>query len=207
MTTMGEAVLTCPNCGNDFETQVLMSTNYMGMTTDLHNLSGGMDPLQFLVHSCQSCGFTGGESAFEGQVESQVSAKIASKIKPHIEDEYLTTDTRWEFSALIAEWRGEEASEVAQLYLNAAWTARGEEREHFYRRKAADFFEAGLEAGDFPVEKRPTVAYLIGELYRRVGERPVACVWFDRAIAETTDERLRKLAEQQKTDPQELITD
>jgi uncharacterized protein (DUF2225 family) len=206
MTTMATAILNCPNCNTDVKAQILTSTNYGQSTTDLHRLSGGMDPLEYLVHSCQSCGFTGGQHAFEGDVESEVSAEIARKIKPHVEDGHLATDTRWEFAALIAEWSGKSSPEIAQLYLNAAWTARGQDREYFHRRKAADWFEAGLDAGEIQAKEQSTIVYLIGELYRRVGDQDVALYWFDRAIAEAEDPRLRELAEQQKTNPQELIS-
>jgi uncharacterized protein (DUF2225 family) len=205
MTTMDSTTLGCPNCGADVHANVLMSTNYFGATTDLHRMTSGLDPLEFLVHSCEVCGFTGGESAFEGSVEPQVSTEIEAKIKPHLADEHLGTDTRWEFSALIAEWRKSRAEAIAQQYLNAAWTATSRDKENFYRRKAISWFETALEEGAIEEEQRPTIVYLVGELYRRVGDTAVAHSWFDRAIADADDPKLRQLAEQQKSDPQERI--
>jgi hypothetical protein len=175
------------------------------MTTDLHRLTSGFSPLEFMVNSCQRCGFTGDQHDFSGNVEPHVAAEIDRRIRPHVGDEKLTTDTRWEFSALISEWRGMAPEAVAQQYLHAAWTAASADKEAYYRRRAADWFERALEEG-VEEDERPTLEYLVGELYRRVGDTAVAHQWFDVAIEDATQTDLKELAEQQKTDPQEYIS-
>src|ERR1051325_2556297 len=194
MTTMMPVDLECPNCGAHFEVQALMSTNFYGMTTDLRRLTSGYDPWEFMVHSCQKCGFTGGDREFEGKVDAGISEKIKESIFPHVRDERLSADTRWEFAAMIAEWREQDASAIADLYHNAAWCAASTERETYFRRRAADWLERSLETG---VPNRPIILYLIGEMYRRCGEKSVAETWFDAAIGEATgpeDGRLKELA-------------
>ena len=206
MTTMQSVTLTCPNCSCEVWTQVLTSTNFHGLTSDLRQLTTGMSPWGFMIHSCQDCGFTGDSSSFEGTVSSDVSDQIRNLIYPHIHDEQIDTDMKWEFAAQIAEWRKQSPETIANLYLNAAWCALKSEKECYYRRRAADWFEQAL---DYDVEGRLTITYLIGELYRRVGDTDVAHYWFDLAISEASKNPdasfIKKIATQQKTNPQEMI--
>jgi len=206
MTTIIRVGVKCPSCKAKFEIDVLGSTNFFGMTTELRRLTGGSSPWDYMVHTCQECGFTGGHDEFEGKVNKAVAAKIAEQIKPHIRDEYLSTDTRWEFAAMIAEWRGQEPTSVAEMYRNAAWCSNGSGREFYFRRRAADWLERALEK---PHPDRPVIIYLIGELYRRCGEDGAAATWFDKAIGEAEKMNmadLKQLAIQQKTNPQEMIS-
>lgn len=207
---MNDVIFFCPNCGSEVQAQVLNSTNYYGLTSDLHRLTMGVNPLTFMIHSCQNCGFTGDESEFQGTVAPNVAAKIKDLIYPHVRDEQLKVDTRWEFAALISEWRQQHPEVVAQLYLNAAWCADESDKEHYYRRRAADWFEQAIDAG---VKNRPVILYLIGELYRRVGDIDVSAYWFDFAIAEAEKSKnpdadlIKEIAIQQKTNPKEMIQD
>ena len=207
MTTMMPKRLKCPNCGASVQAHVLMSTNFHGMTTDLRRLTTGADPWQYMVHSCQTCGFTGSEPEFTGNVSREVAALIAERMLPHLRDETVPTDTRWEFAAMIAEWRKADPETIAQMYHNAAWCAASTEREQYFRRRAADWLEQSLEG---KVSDRSVVLYLIGEHYRRCGEKAVADTWFDAAIAEAGNdpkqERLKALALQQKANPQDMIS-
>jgi uncharacterized protein (DUF2225 family) len=206
MTTFESVTLTCPLCTHEVQARVLMSTNFMGSTTDLHSITSGYNPLEFMIHTCQHCGFTGSEPAFSGNIDPKVAQQIDQQIKPHVGDERLKADARWGFAARIAEWRGHHPEEIGQLYLNAAWCAEELEKEHFYRRKAADWFEQALAVG---VKDRPVILYLIGELYRRVGDKSVADEWFDAAINEAEGhpdaERIREIAHQQKTNPKDKL--
>jgi tetratricopeptide (TPR) repeat protein len=184
-----------------------MSTNYVGQYSDFHRITSGMNPLLYLIHSCQKCGFTGGDEQFTGKVDTIVAERIKETIYPLVRDQRLRADERWEFAARIAEWRGQDAEGVAFLYLNAAWCGEADRaREMFYRRKAADYFEKALEG---QASNPLAITYLVGELYRRVGEPEVAGMWFDQAIAAAGDDPakdlIKKLALRQKTDPKDAM--
>lgn len=69
-------------------------------------------------------------------------------------------------------------------------------------------YEKALAEADFPADGRAVYTYLVGELYRRVGDAREAGEWFDRVAGLVTDpkqEWVVKLAEQQKTEPKEFI--
>lgn len=206
MTTVMPVKVKCPNCKAKFEVNVLMSIGVHGVTTELREMTRGFNPLPLMVHSCRTCGFSAPREEFKGKVDEAVSEKIRLHIKPRLGNGDLSADTSWEFAALIAEWGNQDPLEVAEMYRNAAWCAKSGKRERRFRRSAAHWLERALEAG---VPNRPVVLYLIGELYRRCGETGLANTWFDLAIQEADgpdEDRLKQLAIQQKTNPQEFIS-
>jgi predicted nucleic-acid-binding Zn-ribbon protein len=67
MTTLRQIDLSCPACGNSFQSQVVVSTNvFGGKRTDFHERVTGTQPLAYLVHMCRECGYSGTERDFTG---------------------------------------------------------------------------------------------------------------------------------------------
>ena len=85
---------------------------------------------------------------------------------------------KYEAAAKVAEWQGTEPRHVADLLLRAAWCCVDEgdiEAERFFRRKAAWKFEEALERFDGVArDERAVLTYLVGELWRRVGDAKLA---------------------------------
>ena len=82
------------------------------------------------------------------------------------------------------------------------------EAERFFRRKAAGRFADALDAYDgVPVEERAVITYLIGELWRRIGDDAQAQQWFARVAEEVTEPVAQswvlEAADQQRTEPRE----
>jgi uncharacterized protein len=102
---------------------------------------------------------------------------------------------------------------VADLLIKAAWCCIDEgdvEGERFFRRKAARALESALARyDDVKREERALTTYLVGELWRRVGDRARARDWFDRVEAELTDDPAQlwilALAAQQRDRPREWL--
>jgi uncharacterized protein len=62
------------------------------------------------------------------------------------------------------------------------------EAERFFRRKAAWAFQEALASWDgLPREERPVLTYLVGELWRRVGDVRQANEWFGEVEGEVID--------------------
>jgi uncharacterized protein (DUF2225 family) len=104
-----------------------------------------------------------------------------------------------------------EARHVADLLLRAAWCCVDEgdiEAERFFRRKAAWKFEEALESFDGVArEERAVLTYLVGELWRRVGEVKLSVAWLNRVAAEVADPQTQAwvtdAARQQRDCPRE----
>jgi len=203
MTRTQRIRLTCPSCGAEVDHTAVMSTTTYGQDTDFRPLSAGIPPRAVTMSSCHRCGFTGSEDDFPGSLSPTVAAQIAGMERPD------DAAGRWAAAALIAHWRGRPDEDVGFRYLNAAWCVLDDggdlPRERGYRRKAIEHFERHLRSD--VVAGRAELTYLVGELYRRVGETSPAHEWFDRAVALAGGDPslgwLAQLARQQKTAPQD----
>ena len=70
MTTLQQIELQCPICETRFRSQTVVSTNsFGGKRTDFHERAAGTQPLPFLIHTCNRCGFSGSERDFTEDVE------------------------------------------------------------------------------------------------------------------------------------------
>jgi uncharacterized protein (DUF2225 family) len=136
---------------------------------------------------------------------------VWTSLAPTLEREVLSGSLKYEHAAKVAEWQGSEPRYLADLYLRAAWCAVDEmdsEAERFFRRKAAWRFAEALEMfGGVPADERAVLTYLVGELWRRIGDNAQAAPWFAKVPGEITDETAQgwviAAADQQLRQPRE----
>jgi len=201
----------------------MISSTY-GSWTDLRPIPSGADPMYMVIHTCQSCGYTGYDDAFKRKrLDKALKEHVREQITPLIKDfsltlkqkllyEFPAPERQYEFAAWIAQWRGDSLQSIGELYLRAAWCCKDSKNprnERFCRLKALEYFERAMELNEFSANEISSCTYLIGELHRRVGEIGAANEWFDK-VAETTkgdskQQWLVELASQQKTSPKEFI--
>ena len=194
MTTLRPIQLTCPICSNRFSSQAVLSTNsFGGKRTDFHERAAGTQPLPYLVHMCNRCGYSGAERDFteEADVTPMLKEHVWNELTPVVTTAAVNGSEKYEAAAKVAEWQSMEPRHVADLLLRAAWCCVDEgdiEAERFYRRKAAWAFEEALASYDgVPRDERAVLTYLVGELWRRVGDSRKATAWFNRVPAEVVD--------------------
>lgn len=215
MTMLRHIELTCPVCMLRFSTQSVLSTNsFGGKRTDFHERAAGTQPLPYQVHLCTRCGYAGSERSFTEAED------IGPDIKGHVWDELaprisasavISGSEKYEHAAKCALYRGEDARHLADLYLRAAWCCvdeRDTEAERYFRRLAAWKFAEALEGFDgVPTDERAVITYLVGELWRRVGDMKLAHEWYDAVPKEIVDAAGQKwiadAALQQKQCPRE----
>lgn len=216
MTTLRQIQLGCPVCGNTFHSQAVVTTNaFGGKRTDFHERAAGTQPLAYLIHMCDACGYSGGERDFTSDAE------VGPLLKEHVLNELaptaplsVTGSGKYEAAAKVAEWQGLEERHIADLLLRAAWCCVDEgdvEAERYFRRHAAWMFERALDRYDgVSGNERAILTYLVGELWRRIGDLKQANKWFERVVDEVTDPGEQQwviaAAEQQRTDPREWFS-
>ena len=214
MTTLQQIELRCPICDTRFKSQQVISTNsFGGKRTDFHERAAGTQPLPFLVHMCNRCGYSGAERDFtdEAEVTSVLREHVWNELAPQVSTITVSGSEKYEAAAKVAEWQALDARHVADLQLRAAWCCVDEsdtEAERFFRRKAAWKFEEALSSFDGVArEERPVLTYLVGELWRRVGDNRRACEWFNRVQSEVNDPATQQwvvdAARQQRDCPRE----
>jgi uncharacterized protein (DUF2225 family) len=162
---------------------------------------------------CSECGFSGGERDFasETEVSPVVREHVLNRLTPTRAANEATGSEKYEAAARVAEWQGMESRHIADLLLRAAWCCVDEgdvEAERYFRRHAAWSFERALESYDtVPREERAVLTYLVGELWRRVGDVRQANAWFDLVAEEVVDPAAQQwivdAAQQQRASPRE----
>ena len=214
MTTLQQIELRCPICDTRFRSQAVVSTNsFGGKRTDFHERAAGTQPLPYLIHTCVKCGYSGAERDFteEADVSPTLREMVWNQLAPVVWTGNLCGSEKYEAAAKVAEWQGLEPRHVADLMLRAAWCCVDEgdiEAERYFRRKAAWKFQEALDAFDgVPREERAVLTYLVGELWRRIGDAKTACDWFERVDQEIQDPATQQwiidAARQQKECPRE----
>ncbi len=216
MTTLRRIELSCPICGNSFHSQAVVTTNaFGGKRTDFHERAAGTQPLAYLVHMCGECGYSGGEGDFdhEAEISPLLKEHVLNELTP-LRAETTTGSGKYEAAAKVAEWQGLDDRNVADLLLRAAWCCVDEgdiEAERYFRRHAAWAFERALAKYDAVAdEERAVLTYLVGELWRRIGDNVKSYAWFNRVGDEIVDNSLQSwilaAADQQRRDPQEWFS-
>lgn len=211
MTTFIKKQVECPVCSQITTVTLLTSTNYMGQYSDFHRITAGFAPLPLLMNTCPVCGYSGSVEDFEKpeNLTPELKQKILHHIQPIVKNAPLDGGRRYEIFALIQELNGADSWLMGNLYLRAAWAAMdsGSMKEADYRRVAISFFQKALNDNKVPPDQVAPITYLIGELYRRVGERDAATAWFNRVIERARKEAdwkpMAEIALRQRDNPQD----
>ncbi len=214
MTTLHLIDLTCPICTQSFRSQSVVATNaFGGKRTDFHERAAGMQPLPYFVHLCTQCGYGGVAHDFSSEAEPSeaLRAFVFRTLTPALTQQAPSGSLKYEHAARAAEWQGGEPRYLADLYLRAAWCCVDEddtEAERYFRRQAAWRFEEALAQYDgVPADERAVLTYLVGELWRRIGDPSRADAWFERVIDEVQEPEAQSwvlaVAEQQQRAPRE----
>jgi uncharacterized protein len=213
MTTLRQINLRCPVCDNEFKSQSVVSTNaFGGKRTDFPERAAGTQPLAYLIHMCSECGYSGGEADFTAPTEvSPILKQQLLKELAALRPSPICGSEKYEAAAKVAQWQGMEARHIADLLLRAAWCCVDEgdvESERYFRRQAAWKFEEALGANDaVPREERAILTYLVGELWRRIGDARKAIRWFESVTGEVVDLHNQQwvvdAAQQQRLNPRE----
>ena len=214
MTTLRPIQLTCPICSNRFSSQAVLSTNsFGGKRTDFHERAAGTQPLPYFVHLCSRCGYAGSERDFgeEADVSPILKEHVWDELAPRVSGGAVLGSEKYEAAAKVAIWQGCEPRRIADLFLRAAWCCVDEgdvEAERYFRRHAAWMFERALASFDgVERDERAVLTYLVGELWRRVGDLAQAMAWFDRVAGEVINPHSQQwvieAARQQRDCPRE----
>lgn len=214
MTKLRQIELCCPICLKEFSSRAVLFTNsFGGRRTDFHARAVGTQPLPYLIHTCSKCGYTGSERDFgeEVDVSPMIKEHVWDELAPKVPGGPMTGSDKYEFAAKVAIWQGEGPQTIAELLLRAAWCCVDEddiEAERYFRREAAWMFERALACYDGVVrEDRAELTYLVGELWRRVGDLRLARQWFQSVPREITSQHgqqwILDAARQQRDNPKE----
>jgi len=224
MTVLQQIKLRCPVCDTRFDSLAATVTRRPGgRRSDFREERSGTQALPYLVHVCVSCGYAGHAEQFGETVDiaPELRARVLAELSPRMPAPRaagapvlpLPGSEKYEAAAMVAEWQFADAGHIADLWLRAAWCCEDEndvEAERYYRRKAVGSFQEALENYDgIPADERATITYLVGELWRRIGDDRQASQWFARVPDEIVDfeaqEYILDVARRQAQEPEEWL--
>lgn len=154
----------CPRCGSKFNSLQVSAWVDTGIrNSELRQDFAGSAPQmeQHAVCTCPTCGKSDWTSQFPAINEQAI-----------INQAQVTAHLQFRASALAVEQENHDYYNAGILYLYAAWCADDNNaypQAREYRHCAIQAFSRALNDVSCPLSERPTVAYLIGELYRRTG--------------------------------------
>jgi uncharacterized protein (DUF2225 family) len=208
MTTWYDVVLVCPKCDTTFKGTSIGSCGYAGKDSDFYPQYWGANPLPHFVKVCPSCN--------HGDHPSKFKPGTPGPEVPR--EEALPCWRRYELVAETHRQEGVPPFSLAQTLHRAAWGARAVDgdkaKELEFLQQARELFEQALGEDGVPTEPddlRPIITYLVGELYRRTGDKAAAVKWFAKVPSMLNgDEKLEwlsKLVESQTALAQESSTE
>lgn len=213
MTTLQPHTFTCPLCGNMFETTLVISSNSFGpLHSDFYREASGSQPVCNFAHTCPNCGFSGFDGDFQPEsFTEEFRQKVTDIITPEVKARQIESNGHYYLVALCAEWQGASPLALGRIYQMGAWchrTKKEAEKEKFFLSRAAEYFEAGLEAGEASPENKALYTYIVGDIHRRLGDSARAAEWYRKAIEMAKsggDPKMAEIAEKQLSGPEDIL--
>jgi len=225
MTTTKAREIHCPLCSTTFAGWTVLAGPATGpLASDLRRYPEGEDPIPKQLNNCPSCGYSGEVSAFEEfapQADDTVTGEGATlrelvdrHLRPTAGEASGNPALRYEQHALLEGWLGNGPLRQGDAWLRAAWMhcdAGRDGDDLRCRSEALRCYRQGLDDRKWlrRREDMVVVAYLVGELCRRLEHPDEALRWFEQAIAWSSGlqhmQELVELAERQARDPRDLV--
>lgn len=188
--------INCPVCNNEFSTKKIRFSKLKLIERDADFLSHyeEVNPLIYSIFVCPNCGYSAMEEKFKKISDENrqiILEEISSKWCQRSYGDIRDIDNGIESQKLalyIGELLDYKKLELASLCLNIAWLYRIKEEEEEYR-----FLELAKELYEFSYYNENLIntnmdqlklAYLIGELNRRLENKEEALKWFNVVISD-----------------------
>jgi len=191
----------CPACDHQFKTPRVKSSalKVKSIDTDFHKTYEGIRPLLYAVTVCPECNFGARNDDFDkASLEYQkeiikiaLAIKSAKKAVKFSGGPELSTEDSVKKHLLAITYekhhKPENPNTISGLLMHIAWMYREDgntEKEKEYLNRALEYYIKTFEKGTFIPEKigEPGIMYLIGEIYRLLGNNTEAVQWFSRIV-------------------------
>ncbi len=176
----------CPIDGKEFT--IYVTGSYISSYT-LHDFQkqGHIGNLyEIYVNSCPKCHYCGYRSDFDTTFSKITKHEILKILEPFKRSK-MTDVLEHEIAIKIHQYFNRENDDIAKLYLVASYFLKGDSLQIPKRKElqlnCATYLQKAIEAKEY--DEAGTYAsmnYLIGEMYRRIGEFDKAIQYYDFAL-------------------------
>ncbi len=202
----------CPVCQSEISVSLVRSSHIRinSRDTDLMYIYNTVNPLLYDVWVCEQCGYSALKTNFNdistkqiNEIKKTISSKW--KVKSYgIEYNIDTAIERFKLALLSATIKKSKDSELATICLKIAWLYRLKKdstNEVDFLSKSLNKYLQAFEIEHFPIAgmDEPSLTYLIGELYRRIGDNKDALIWYSRVLSHySAKESIKEMARTQR---------
>lgn len=189
---------TCPICQTAFTSRTIRGSaaRVKVRETDYHMIYDGISPLHYSIIVCPTCFYAASNNSFNEPLRTQVADQVAVALRMLRKDEPFFSEERdlptvlrsFQLAVQSAQLRKATAGQLAGSLLGAGWIARelnDTKLEMVYLNEARKQYEISYVQDKLPIGSLDEVsmAYLVGELFRRTGNFKDAITWFGRALS------------------------
>ena len=176
----------CPIDGKKFTIHVTGSYTTTHTLNDFQKQGYIGNLYESYVNSCPACHYCGYLSDFDTTFSKTTKQEILKILEP-FKSSKMTDVLEHEIAVEIHKYFKRDNDDIAKLYLVASYFLRGDSLQTPKRKEfqlnCATYLQKAIEIKEY--EKPETYAsinYLIGEMYRRIGEFDNAIKYFDFAL-------------------------
>lgn len=176
----------CPIDKEKFTIYVTGSYTTFGTLKDFQKQGAIGNLYEGLVNSCPKCHYSGYQSDFDMTFSKKTKEKILKILEP-FKSSKMTDVLENEIAIKIHQYLNRKNDEIANLYLVASYFLKGDSTQIIKRKElqlnCATYLTKAIDAKEYDkAGTYSTINYLIGELYRRIGEFETAIKYYDFAI-------------------------
>lgn len=203
----------CPVCNKEITVRTVKSrgVHLLSQDTDFMPIYSEPNPLLYDIWMCTCCGYTALPSRFNtigyrniALVKEKITARWKfNKTYPTVYTPEIAIEM-YQMALLNALIIQAKDSEKAIICLKLSWLYRlinDKENEKKFQLQVQQGFIKALENEYFPVfgMDETCIEYLIGEIYRRLGDNTNALLWYGRVISSRQAKpKIKDLARDQK---------
>ena len=193
--------VTCQVCGAKHKTPRVKPSflKVKSIESDFHKIYEFVNPIYYAITTCNECNYSARNDDYD-KVTLEYHKEIidlALSIKNSKKNVIFKNEKNPPLEEVVNKhllaiyfyksFKPENPNIIAGLYMHLVWLYReagNKEKEIEYIKYAIEYYIKTYEKGIYIPEKIgiPGIMYLIGELYRRIGNYSDAVQWFSRVV-------------------------
>ncbi|AOY76340.1 DUF2225 domain-containing protein [Clostridium formicaceticum] len=184
----------CPCCRRPFTTKKVRTRalKILARDTDFYVQYKDINPIHYHIWICPNCGFSATESEFTELSKEQRTILQDNIMKKWKYRDYGGVRTieeaegTYKLAIFVAQLLKKPKGYIGTLCLRLAWLYRGcgDEREIQFLQHALKSLEVSYQQESLPIGGLDEISalYLIGELYRKLGNPQEAIQWYAKTL-------------------------
>jgi tetratricopeptide (TPR) repeat protein len=176
----------CPIDGQEFVIYVTMSYTTFNTLKDFQKQGAIGDLYESYVNSCPKCHYSGYQKDIDTTFDEKTKQDILKILEP-FKNDTMNDVLENEIAVKIHLYFNRDNSEISNLYLVASYFLKGDTLQVSKRKElqqnCINYLMLAIKKNEYPnKETYATINYLIGELYRRVGDFDNAIKFYELAL-------------------------